>query len=366
MEEIKFSSCQSFIGNRNRITNKQGEVKMAKKRVEEEMPDLENIKLDTTPAEHMQAVPQMPVQQEVKYKRAAVREERQAGELVNPLRKETVIVKFVPSPNALVHSKGHVLSGGMADGSTKTYVVPKLRNGQYVNVLTDSEMAFLEHIMRLEPGALSIYNRTNNYWDDSNEHGFGVVTLHKQNNYLDLSDPIDYIKYKVLLANKDNICPSLKELEDRPKATYQFVIINENAETQMNLSKNDAKREGYIQYGKVSDDADVLRTILEILTGRPVGNMTKLDFLQAKTMDEIEKDPRRFLSIIKDELLPAKVLIKKSVEAGLISRRNDLYYYDGSPMCLDGEDSTLTNAAKYLSNIKRQELKFSLEARLKR
>ena len=319
---------------------------MAKKRVEEEMPDLENIKLDTTPAEHMQAVPQMPVQQEVKYKRAAVREERQAGELVNPLRDETVIVKFVPSPNALVHR-------------------PKLRNGQYVNVLTDSEMAFLEHVMRLEPGALSIYNRTNNYWDDSNDHGFGVVTLHKQNNYLDLSDPIDYIKYKVLLANKDNICPSLKELEDRPKATYQFVIINENAETQMNLSKNDAKREGYIQYGKVSDDADVLRTILEILTGRPVGNMTKLDFLQAKTMDEIEKDPRRFLSIIKDELLPAKVLIKKSVEAGLISRRNDLYYYDGSPMCLDGEDSTLTNAAKYLSNIKRQELKFSLEARLK-
>ena len=337
-----------------------------KKRVEEEtMPDMENIKIDTTPVEHIKATPQMPVQEPV-YQKPAIREEKSAGELINPLREETVIVKFVPSPNALVHTKGHVLSGGMADGSTKTYVVPRLRNGQYMNVLTDNEMAFFEHIMRLEPGALSIYNRTNNYWDDSNEHGFGAVTLHKQNNYLDLSDPIDYIKYKVLLLNKDYICPSLQELEDRPKATYQFVIVNENAETQMNLSKNDAKRQSYIQYGKISEDSDTLRTILEIITGRPVGSMTKLDFLQAKTMDEIEKDPRRFLSLIKDELLPAKVLIKKSVEAGIVTRRNDLYYYESQPMCDNGEDSTLTNAARYITNVKRQELKYSLEARLKK
>ena len=335
------------------------------KRVEEEMPSLENIKIDTTPVEHVKVAPQIPVQEPV-YQKPAVREEKPERELVNPLRKETVIVKFVPSPNALVHTKGHVLSGGMADGSTKTYVVPRLRNGQYVNVLTDNEMAYFEHIMRLEPGALSIYNRTNNYWDDSNEHGFGTVTLHKQNNYLDLSDPIDYIKYKVLLLNKDYICPSLQELEDRPKATYQFVIVNENAETQMNLNKNDAKRQSYIQYGKLSEDSDTLRTILEILTGRPIGSMTKLDFLQAKTMDEIEKDPRRFLSIIKDALLPAKVLLKKCVEAGIVTRRNDLYYYEGQPMCDNGEDSTLTNAAKYISSVKRQELKFSLEARLKK
>lgn len=337
-----------------------------KKRVEEEtMPDMENIKIDTTPVEHIKVEPQVPVQEPV-YQRPVIKEEKAARELVNPLRKETVIVKFVPSPNALVHTKGHVLSGGMADGSTKTYVVPRLRNGQYMNILTDSEMTYLEHIMRLEPGALSIYNKVNNFWDDSNEQGVGSVTLHKQNNYLDLSDPIDFIKYKVLLANKDYICPSLQELEDRPKATYQFVIVNENAETQMNLSKNDAKRQSYIQYGKISEDSDTLRTILEIITGRPVGSMTKLDFLQAKTMDEIEKDPRRFLTLIKDELLPAKVLIKKSVEAGIITRRNDLYYYEGQPMCDNGEDSTLTNAARYITNVKRQELKYSLEARLKK
>ena len=338
---------------------------MAKKRVEEGMPNLENIRIDTTPVEHPQVMPQMQQDEEPEPKRQYRQKEELASEPVNCLRKETVIVKFVPSPNALVHSKGHVLSGGMAEGSTKTFVTPRLRNGQYVNVLTDNEMAYLEKVMRLEPGALSIYNKRDNFWDDSNEHGLGPIVLHKQNNYLDLSDPIDYIKYKVLLANKDRICPSLQELEDRPKATYQYVIINENAETQMNLTKNDAKREGYIKYGAICNDSDTLRTILEILTGRPVGSMTKIDFLQAKTMDEIEKDPRRFLNIIKDELLPLKVLIKRATEAGLVTRRNDLYYYEGQPLCDDSEDSTLTNAAKYLSNAKRQELKFSLEAKLK-
>jgi len=34
-------------------------------------------------------------------------------------------------------------------------------------------------------------------------------------------------------------------------------------------------------------------------------------------------------------------------------------------MCEMSEDSTLTNAAKYLTSVKRQELKYTIEARLK-
>lgn len=336
-----------------------------RKRVEEEeMPNLETIKIDTTPEEHLQEVQKVEAPIIKEYK-PSTDTRQMAGEPINCLRNERIILRFVPSPNALVQAKGHVLSGGMADGAKRSFVVPRLRSGQYVNVLTDNEMAFLEQIMRLEKGALSIYNKRDNFWDDNNPEGVGKIILHKQDNYLDLSNPLDYIKYKVLLANKDYICPSLQELEDRPKATYQFVIISENAETQMNLSRNDAKMECYMEYGAIRNNPDILRTILEIITGRPVAAQTKTDFLQSKVMDNIEKDPRRFLSIIKDALLPAKVLIKRAVEAGLITRRNDLYYHDNQPMCEAGEDSTLTNAAKYLTNVKRQTLKYSLEASLK-
>lgn len=334
-----------------------------KKRVEEEMPDLENVKIATSLEEPLQEVPKMGSSKETPSVQRQV--ERSAYEPTNCLRNERIVVKFVPNPNAMIQTKGHVLYGGMAEGATRTFVVPRLRSGQFVNVLTDNEMAFLEQAMRLDTGALSIYNKRDNLWDDNNPECLGKVILHKQNNYLDLSDPIDYIKYKVLLANKDKICPSLQELEDRPKATYQFVIVSENAETQLNLSRNDVKMNCYMEYGAFRNDPHTLRTILEIITGRPLAANTKIDFLQAKAMDAIEADPRRFFSTVKDELLPIKVLIKRAVEAGLIARRNDLYYYEGTPMCEMGEDSTLTNAAKYLGNVKRSELKYSLEAKLK-
>lgn len=337
---------------------------MVKKRVEE-APNLENVKIDTKPEEHRVEIPKRVKEDEGISEMKTQVKQVSTKEPVNCLKNERVIVRFVPSPNAMIRSKGHVLSGGMADSAICSFVVPRLSTGLYKNVLTDSEKEFLEVAMGLEKNALSIYRKHNNFWDDSNPEGIGKVNLHKQDNYLDLSNPADYIRYKILLANKDYICPSLQDLEDRRKATYKYVIINENAEAQMNLTKNDVKMECYMEYGAIRQDTDTMRTILEILTGRPLAPKTKVDFLQGKVMEAIEADARKFFKIVKDEYLPFKVIIKKSTEAGLITRKNDLYYYEGMPMCEVGEDSTLNNAAKWLSSYKRQELKYSLEAKLK-
>ena len=221
--------------------------------------------------------------------------------------------------------------------------------------------------MGLEPNALNVYRRNDNFWDDSNPKGIGKVVLHKQDNYLDLSNPVDYIRYKILLANKDQIASSIQELEDRPKATYQFVIISEDAEAKSNLSKMEATALCYMEFGAVKDDKEILRTIIELIDKRPTSPQVKLDYLQGKINEYIQRDSRKFLSIITDKLLPAKVLLRRGIEAGLISWRNNLYYLkqDGSPLCEMGEESTLNNAAKYLSSAKHQELKFMLEAKIK-
>ena len=319
---------------------------MGKKRVEEEMSEM-------TP-QFETAVFEQPVLQEKE-------------EPFNCLRNERVIVRFVASPNAMVQTKGHVLSGGMSENATRSFVVPLLRTGQYMNVLTKNEKDFLEKAMGLEPNALNVYRKQDNFWDDSNPRGIGRVTLNKQDNYLDLSNPTDYIKYKVLLANKEQIAPSIQELEERPKATYQFVIISENAEARSNLSKMDATMQCYTEYGAIRDDKDTLRVLIEAFDKRPQSQQVKLDWLQGKVNEYIQKDPRRFLQIITDPLLPGKVLIKRSIEAGIISWRNNLYYLkqDGSPLCELGEESTLNNAAKYILSPKHQELKFMLEAKVK-
>jgi hypothetical protein len=288
--------------------------------------------------------------------------------LVNCLRNEKVIVRFIPSPTAMVQRKGHILSGGMAESATRSFVVPRLsKTGMLKNVLTDAEKRYLERAMGLEMNALSIYKKENNFWDDSNPSGIGRVTLHKQDNYLDLSIPEQYIQYKILLANKDQIAPSIEELENRPKATYQFVLISEGDEVQKNLSRMDITMECYTEYGAVKKDRDTLRIIIEQLEKRPVSSNVKLDYLQNKVNDYIQADPRKFYKVITDEYLPAKVLVKRAVEAGLIGMKNNTYYLrkDGSPLCEMGEDSTLNNAAKFISSIKHQELKFQLEAQLK-
>lgn len=338
-----------------------------KKRVEvESQPE---VMLDTTPQQEvLQELPKNQAGQRVEEIPQPIKKNTGYGEPVNCLRKERVIVRFVPRPTSMVQNPRHILYGGMAETATRSFVVPRLNStGLYKNVLTDNEKNFLEQVMGLEYNALSVYKKENNFWDDSNPMGIGRVTLHKQDNYLDLSVPEDYIKYKILLANKDQIAPSLQELEDRPKATYQFVIISENAETQSNLSKMDLTMECYMEFGSVRNDTDTLRVIIELLEGRPTAPKVKLDYLQSKVKEYIDSNPRRFLSIIKDVLLPTKVLIKKSLEAGLISKRNNLYYLksDNSPLCEAGEDSTLTNAARYISSARHQELKYMLEAKLK-
>mgnify|MGYP007038183905 CR=1 FL=1 len=289
------------------------------------------------------------------------------NEPINCLRNERVEVRFVPKETALVNDPKHVLYGGMADTATRTFVVPRLAStGQYKNILTNNEKAYLEKVMGLQEDALSIYNRVNNFWSDSNPEGIGKVTLHKYGNFLDLSVPSDYIKYKILLANKDYIASSLQELEDNPKATYQYVIVSESAETESNLVKADAHMKCYMEYGKVENDFDTLKTIIELLEGRPINKGVKLDYLKGEIIKWISKDARTFLKVITDELLPAKVLIRRCVEAGLIGKKNDTYYLaqDGSALCEMNEESTLTNAAKYITNIKRQALKYSLEAKL--
>lgn len=290
-------------------------------------------------------------------------------QLVNCLRNERVIVRHIPKQSGMVTNPKHILYGGMAENAKKTFVVPRLSSGVFVNVLTDSEKAYLEEIMGLEYNALSVYKRpeSENYWNDGNDTGISRVTLGKDDNYLNLADPEDYIRYKILLANKDFIAPSMQALEDSPKETYQFVIIAEGEETKMAKNNMSYTMRCYKEFGKVEEDADTLRTIIELIDGRPTSPHSKLEFLQTKANNLIQADSKLFLRVVTDPLLSTKVLIKKAIAANLISNRGNYLYMrnDNSPLCESNEEPTLNIAAKYLNSPKHQEIKFGIEAKLK-
>lgn len=321
----------------------------------------ENFEIDTNINIPMKETPKKKTTKPRKH------EEEEPHELINCLRNERVIVRYIPKQTGLVTNPNHVLYGGMAENAVITFVVPKLQSGIYVNILTNDEMEFLEDILGLEPNTMSVYRKKDNYWSDISDNGVSRVQLTKQDTYLDLSNPIDYIKYKILLANKDTIAPSWQVLQDSPKATYRFVLISEGDETKTAKLNMDTKMLCYKEYGKIEDDVNTLRVIVETLDGRPTASTVKLEFLQTKVNDLIQSNSKLFLSVITDKLLPNKVLIKRAIEGGLISKRGDYLYLreDGSPLCGDNEEPTFNIAAKYLSLPKNQDLKFAIEAKLK-
>lgn len=281
-------------------------------------------------------------------------------DVINPLRNEKVIIRFIPRDNDNITDRKHVAFGGMMDNAVRGFTVPMLNNGVYKNVLTDNEKTFLEDLLGLEVNGLSVYSKNNNFWDNY------LIRLTKQDTILDLSNPQDYIKYKVLLANKDTIAPSMRVLKEGRKATYEYVIMEPNEEFSDSKNRVNNTMKCFEEFGAIKDKFDILKCVVETLDGRTVAANTKIEFLQAKATDLITDNPKLFLETVTDPLLNSKVLLRKAVEKGIVAKRGEYYYLasNGSPLCNNGEDPTFTIAARYLSLPENQEIKFSIEAKL--
>lgn len=291
----------------------------------------------------------------------------------NCLRNEKVIVRRLPKRTLLVQDANHIMSDGMHDGAFKSFCVPKLpKSNTFVQVLTEEEQECLERVMGLPKNALSIYKqpKEENFWSDANPSGLSTVILKKQDNIFDLSKPIDYISVKILLTNKDIICPSTAEWEERPKETYEYVIIRANQEEKTTKDNTNVTIKAVMKLGKIASDIDTLKIVTETMLGKKFSPSTSDDWYQKQILDLIQSAPknaRLFLTITKDPNLSTKALINKCITKGLIADRGGYLYIksSNSPMCDDGENPTINNAAEWLTKPANQEILFSLQAQLK-
>lgn len=289
--------------------------------------------------------------------------QEETSTMINPLTAETVQVKFIPKKGGpMGDDPRHVLAGGKADGTVNTYCLPILAStGNYKNPLTNAEKNFLEDVLDLEPNALSVYGK---FWDTY------YVEVPKEGMVLNLSNAEDYLKYKVLLANNDVIAPSVEAMQDRPKSTYQFVLIRKGEESAMENARMSATMESYKEFGKLDavNDIDTMRIIVELIDAKPYSVKASKAELSSRINQLIQADPKAFLRVAKDELLHTKVLIRRATELGKISKRADFYYLksDGSPLCNPGEDPTLSIAARWLNQPSHFDMKAILESEVEK
>ena len=274
------------------------------------------------------------------------------------LPNEVVTVKFIPRKVGMAANvdSNHVIAGGMFKTAVKKYTAPLQRNGSIANILTAAEKNTLEKLTGLN---LSIYDK---FWETFK------VSLRKdsESNILHLSNPMDYIQYKILVAySKNEIAPNW---ESRfKKSTYLFAITREDEIITENASKFTAKKDAFKAYGKIEDDKDQIIGLLRLLTNKPISPDSKLPWLKGQLEQIIDTSPLLFLNAIKDKSLDTKLLIENAINKKVITKKGTRYStVDGLELCAADETPTLQNVVKFLDDPINSEIRTIIEAKTNR
>jgi hypothetical protein len=270
------------------------------------------------------------------------------------LPNESVLVRYVKVQTGFITNPNHVAYGGKLEGAIDTLPAKQSRKGGYLNVLTKEEETSLEDIMSVNSGYLSIHKPEDNFWDKIS------ITLTKEGLILDLSNPMEYINYKVLLTYDDYISPSIMETQFKRSYRYEMVRTRDIDAKDKKEINYDIK--AYKLFGKMEDSNEQLAGVIRVLSGRSVA-ATNNDWLVKEVGKLIKTNSKRFVEIVTDPDYETKLFIEKAISKKQIVRNRGKYTSkDGVDLCEDGEVPTLINSIRFLQHIKNQEMKLAIEA----
>lgn len=273
----------------------------------------------------------------------------------SPLMDKKVKVYPIKRPRGLVQDAEHEAAFLFGDSNFE-FSVPMTRSGKLKDPLDHEEREYFEKVdkkLNFREGDTSIYPDKDGYnmWFNYK------IKLDKHIKELDLSDPQDYIDWKVLLANEDKIAPTWAERHD--KQTYLYALVDEEIETKTEASQADKRKRAYKHYGKIEDDPDEMKKFLRIYGATPAKN-AKTHFLQSELDRIIQEDLDGYLSVAEDENYEMRDFINKAIEAGaLMKDRNEYSLPGGDIIARSTED-----AIKYLKDPKNQDIYFDLQGKI--
>lgn len=210
-----------------------------------------------------------------------------------------------------------------------------------------TEQEFFERLLGLNKGDLDI-NKTRadekgNRFPDTFWQKLGTVKLRNEANLLDLSTPMDMLKYKVLMLNKNVVAPSPSE--KNKKRTFRFMIVDQEiAEIQEKQDLN-TKLEAYASFARIKADIEALKEIMWLNDGK-ITQTTNYDYVFAEVGKLVDKSPEKFLSIVNDPNKEAKLILMRATKTGaLVLSREKTYQF------LDGKDiGTQIHAIKFIND----------------
>ena len=192
-----------------------------------------------------------------------------------------------------------------------------------------------------------------------------MVRLIKGDNWIDLSTPMGYIDYKILLTNRDFICPSEEELKRKPKYTYQYVITTENEQLGMSIADLTNKSRAYRLFGEIEQDVTKMAYICEKVAGKTI-HIQNRDMILDTVNKMILSNAKGFIKECENKYLDTEILIRKAVDRGIIRKYKTEYTLVSRnlTLCAAGLNPTLRTACEFLNLPKNQEILFEITAQV--
>ena len=187
-------------------------------------------------------------------------------------------------------------------------------------VLKESEREELEKLIdpTRKSGWLGHSVLDNNAWQGKNRYNLilGIDPV-----VLNLSNPIDYIKYAIARANTDLIAPSYAE---RLNKNCMYYMEFESKMVNEKLSIADKKTKAYVYVNSIKDNRTALLDLLLVLYRGDVGRISKnasTDQARNRVFEFLEKDVDSFLITIEDKDQYERVLLfHLAIVSGAITR----------------------------------------------
>lgn len=277
----------------------------------------------------------------------------------SPLNKKTITIIPVVRKGAW-KPQGHEVSTILPGSMRRLRGVPYDNNlRRPIDPLTEDEKQWLYdngESLNIGPGDLSVHKRPN-FWTTFE------VKLSDDPMSLDLSDTMDWLRWKFLLAQKDYVSPDVDHEKD--KATYKYAIKDADAESVSEVKKYNVEKEVNRYFYKIEDDEQKLRALLDMYyknkrSLKKVPKNAKITFLTSEVYRLIKDDLQGIYNVIQDKNFETKFLINRAIDNSLIERLG------GSEYKIVGEEDvmSLTELIKFLDAKKNQVVRAKLENQL--
>lgn len=248
------------------------------------------------------------------------------------------------------HEASHVFGS-----AKKRYAAPLAGRNRIANPLTSEEQTFFEKVLDEDLNPFKKFD--SNYWATY------FVPLGNEVVVLDLSDPEDYIKYKVLLMNTDEIAPSGREKYS--KATIRYFIDDIDYEEKIRYKSATAKTEAYKHFGRLEAGGkpamvDFLKVYYLNKPGKRADNRMSIEKLTAEIDNIINEDIDGYLQIAGDAEYNNRVFIAKALTCRALSKDQHIYSLPNGEIVAKSEDELIA----WLKDGANDEYRLQIQARI--